>query len=451
MGVKDAITHAWNAFRSNKDPTKQNYGVGSMLRPGKYYSFACNEKSIVTAVQNKIAVDAAQIQIQHVKLDENGKYLNTINSGLNNCLNVEANIDQTGRAFIQDAVMSLLDEGVIAIVPIDTTIDPEVASFGIDTMRTGKIIEWYPKYVKVEVYNDQTGRKEQRVFPKSTTAIVENPFYSVMNEPNSTMQRLKQKLSMLDTVDEKNATGKLDLILQFPFQIRGDMRKQQAKERRKELLDQLNEGDSYGVAYTDGSEKVIQLNRSLENQLFSQVEYLTNLMLSQLGITTEILNGTASESAMMNYQSRIIEPIIAAIVDEMKRKFLSKTARTQHQSIIFFKDPFKLVPVSQVADIADKFTRNEIMSSNEVRQIVGMKPVAAQQADELRNKNINATEGQQFATTEGDQITEQPAVPEEGMPPADEQLNEAEYLSAVKDLDDIDAELDELEKGVKKR
>ena len=384
------VRSAWNAFL-NRDPTepyRQNVGVSYSYRPDRPRFTRGNEKSIVTSVYNRIALDASAISIQHVRLDENGRFLETIDSGLNNCLNLEANIDQTGRAFLQDVVMSMFDEGCVAIVPVDTTSNPETGSFDIKTMRTGKIVEWYPRHVKVKVYNDRTGQKEDLVLPKETVAIIENPLYAVINEPNSTMQRLIRKLNLLDVVDEQSSSGKLDLIIQLPYIIKTEARRQQAENRRKDIENQLA-GSKYGIAYTDGTERITQLNRSVENNLLKQIEYLTNMVYSQLGITTTILDGTADDKTMLNYNNRTIEPIVSAIADAMKRVFLTKTARTQRQSIEYFRDPFKLVPVSDLAEIADKFTRNEIMTSNEIRQIVGMKPSDDPKADELRNSNIS--------------------------------------------------------------
>jgi hypothetical protein len=348
-----------------------------------------NERSIVTAVYNRIALDVAAINIQHCRLDENGRFISTVDSKLNNCLNLEANIDQTGKSFIQDVVMSMLDEGCVAIVPIDTTFNPEVTgSYDILTMRTGKILEWRPNTVMVRVYNDRTGNKEELILPKSTIGIIENPLFAVINEPNSTMQRLIRKLNLLDVIDEQSGSGKLDLIIQLPYVIKTEARRQQAEKRRKDIEMQLA-GSKYGIAYTDGTERITQLNRSVDNNLMKQIEYLTSMLYSQLGITQSILDGTADEKTMLNYYDRTIAPIMTAIVDEMKRKFLTKTARAQSQSISFFRDPFKLVPVNDIAEIADKFTRNEIMTSNEIRQIVGMKPSDDPKADELINSNLN--------------------------------------------------------------
>lgn len=381
------LKHAWNAF-FNKDPT-YNMGMGYTYRPDRPRFTRGNEKTIVTAVYNRIAMDAAAINIQHVRLDENGRFLSVVNSGLNNCLTLEANADQTGRAFIQDAVMSMLDEGCVALIPIDTKINPmSSSSYEIETMRTGKILEWYPENIKVRAYNERTGLQEDVVVPKKIAAVIENPLYAVMNEHNSTLQRLIRKLSLLDIVDETTSSDKLNLIIQLPYVIRSKARKQQAEQRRKEIEEQLA-GSKYGIAYTDGTEKIVQLNRSLENNLLEQIEYLTKLLYSQLGITQTVMDGTASEADMLNYYNRTIEPIMSALAEEMKRKFLTKTARSQNQSIVYFRDPFKLVPVNQMAEIADKFTRNEIMSSNEIRQVIGMKPSEDPKADELRNSNIS--------------------------------------------------------------
>ena len=384
------LKHAWNAF-TNRDPTNgfSAPGYGYTYRPDRPRFSRGNERSIVTSVYNRIALDCASINIKHCKVDENGRYVEDVKSDLNNCLNLEANIDQTGRAFIQDVVMSLLDEGCVAIVPIDTTFNPEVTgSYDIQTMRTGKILEWKPAYIKVRVYNEITGEKEDVWVPKKTVAIVENPLYAVINEPNSTMQRLSRKLSLLDVTDEQTASGKLDLIIQLPYVIKTDAKRAEAKKRVEDIERQLAT-NKYGVAYTDGTEKITQLNRSLENNLMKQVEYLTNQLFGQLGITQTILDGTADEQTMLNYYNRSIEPIVSAIVDEMKRKFLTKTARTQHQTIAAYRDPFKLVPVNNIAEIADKFTRNEILTSNEIRQIIGMKPSDDPKADQLVNSNIS--------------------------------------------------------------
>ena len=391
MGIGDRLQHAWNAFFYNDNTyvNPQNLGGFSTFRPDRVHFSRGVEKSIVTSVYNRIALDATSIAIKHVRLDDNGRFLEEMDSGLQNCLNVEANIDQTGRAFLQDVVMSMLDEGCVAIVPVDTTIDPaKSGSYEINTLRTGKILEWYPAHVRVRVYNDQKGIHEEVTLPKSMVGIIENPLYAVINEPNSTMQRLIRKLSLLDVVDEQTSSGKLDLIIQLPYVIKTDARKKQADERRKDIEMQLA-GSKYGIAYTDGTEKITQLNRPAENNLMKQVEYLTGMLYSQLGLTQSIMDGSANDKTMLNYYNRTIEPILAAIVDEIKRKFLTKTARTQGQTIMYFRDPFKLVPVNDIAEIADKFTRNEIMTSNEIRQIVGMKPADDPSADELRNKNLN--------------------------------------------------------------
>lgn len=393
MSFVNRLKHGWNAFVNNKDPTYSYRDIGSSYayRPDRPRFTRGNEKSIVTSVYNKISLDASSIDIKHTKLDKDGRYVEDVNSGLNTCLNLEANIDQTGRAFKQDVFMSMLDEGCVSLIPVDTTINPEVTgSYDINSMRTGKVIEWYPQHVKVRVYNERTGQKEDIVVPKSVAAIIENPFFSVMNEPNSTAQRLMRKLSLLDFIDEQNSSGKLNLIIQLPYVIKTDARLKQAENRRAEIEKQLVDS-KYGIAYTDATEKIVQLNRPLENNLMAQIEYLTNMFYSQLGITQSILDGTADEQTMLNYYSRTIEPIVSAVVDEMKRKFLTKTARTQNQSISYFRDPFKLVPLNSIAEIADKFTRNEIMTSNEIRQSIGLKPSKDPKADQLINSNLNHT------------------------------------------------------------
>lgn len=390
MGFFERLQHGWNAFR-NRDPTYgyMNLGTSYSYRPDRVRLTRGNDRSIATAVFNRIAMDVSAITIKHCKLDKNERYVETIDSNLNSCLNLEANIDQTGRSFIQDVVMSMLDEGCVAIVPVDTTVNPtNTSSIDILSMRTGKILDWYPEHVKVRVYNDRTGKKEDIILPKKMVAIIENPLYAVINEPNSTMQRLMRKLSLNDITDEHTASGKLDLIIQLPYVIKTQARRDQAESRRKDIENQLA-GSKYGIAYTDGTEHITQLNRSVENNLMKQIEYLTSMLYSQLGITQSVLDGTADEQTMLNYNNRTIEPIISAIVDEMKRKFLTKTARTQGQTITFFRDPFKLVPVNDIAEIADKFTRNEIMTSNEIRQIVGMKPSDDPKADKLVNSNIS--------------------------------------------------------------
>ena len=383
------LKHAWNAFM-NRAPTSYYYdiGAGYSYRPDRPRLTGGNERSIVTAVYNRIALDVAAVDVMHVRLDENGRFLETINSKLNNCLTLEANIDQTGRAFLQDIVMSMMDEGCVAVVPVDTNLNPYTGSFDIETMRVGKILEWYPQHIRVRLYNEQSGQKEDITIPKSMAAIIENPLYAVINEPNSTMQRLIRKLNLLDVMDEKNSSGKLDLIIQLPYIVKSEARRRQAEERRQEIENQLV-GSKYGIAYTDGTERITQLNRPVENNLMSQIEYLTSMLFSQLGLTQGILDGSADEKTMLNYYNRTTEPILSAITNEMKRKFLTKTARSQRQSIEFFRDPFRLVPVSEISEIADKFTRNEIMSSNEIRQIIGMKPSDDPKADELRNKNLN--------------------------------------------------------------
>ena len=390
MGFLDRLQHGWNAFVKNRDPTPSYayYGDSYFYRPDRPRFTRGNERTITTSVYNRIALDVASIDVKHCRLDDNGRFKSEITSGLNTCLNLEANLDQTGRAFRQDVVMSMLDEGCIAIVPIETTLDPKISeSYDISSMRVGKILEWYPAHVKVRVYNEKTGKKEDIVVPKKTVGIVENPLFAVINEPNSTMQRLVRKLALLDQIDEQSGSGKLDLIIQLPYVIKTEARRNQAEDRRKDIERQLS-GSKYGIAYTDGTERITQLNRPVENNLMKQIEYLTSMLYSQLGITQTILDGTADDKTMLNYYSRTVEPIISAIVDEMKRKFLSKTARTQGQTILFFRDPFKLVPVNDIAEIADKFARNEIMTSNEIRQVIGMMPSDDPKADQLVNSNI---------------------------------------------------------------
>ena len=392
MGFLNRLQHGWNAFM-NRDPTSHYYtnagGNFYTHRPDRIRLSRGNERSIVTSVYNRIGLDVASIDIKHCRLDNNGRFTEVIDSNLNSCLNLEANIDQTGRAFKQDIVMSMLDEGCVAIVPIDTTINPTVSgSYDIQSMRTGKILEWYPAHVRVKVYNDRTGNYEELILPKSTVGIIENPLYAVMNEPNSTLQRLIRKLNLLDAIDEQSGSGKLDLIIQLPYTIRSEARRQQADKRREEIESQLADS-KYGIAYADGTERITQLNRSVENNLMSQIEYLTSMLYSQLGITQSILDGTADEQTQLNYLTRSIDPLVSAIVDEMKRKFLTKTARSQNQSISYFRDPFKLVPVNDISEIADKFTRNEIMTSNEIRQVIGMQPSSDPKADQLVNSNIS--------------------------------------------------------------
>ena len=401
MRFSDRLKHSWNVFFS-RDPTYiyRDTGPSYSYRPDRPRFTRGNERSIVTSIYNRIALDVAAVSIQHVRLDDSGRFLEPINSGLNNCLTLEANIDQTSRAFIQDVVISMFDEGCVAIVPVDTSSDPEKGSYDIDTMRTGQIIEWYPRHVKVRVYNDRTGQKEDIIRSKDTVAIIENPLFAVINEPNSTMQRLIRKLNLLDYIDEQSGSGKLDLIIQLPYLVKTETKRQQAEKRRQDIEDQLT-GSKYGIAYTDATERITQLNRPVENNLMKQIEYLTSMLNSQLGITTTIMDGTADEKTMLNYNNRTVEPIVSAIVDAMKRTFLTKTARSQKQSILFFRDPFKLVPVNDLAEIADKFTRNEIMTSNEIRQIVGMRPSDDPRADELRNANINQS-NEEIAQKNGD-------------------------------------------------
>ena len=390
---QDRIKHGWNAFVNNRDPTYIHSGTGySFVRPDRLKLSGGTEKTILNAILNRMALDAAAIEIQHCRLDGNGRFLEEIPSKFNDCLNTSANVDQTGRAFRHDLYLSMLDEGCIAAIPTDTTLNPKVTdSYDIEAIRTGKVMEWFPNDVRLNLYNERSGKKEDVKLPKKAVAIIENPFFSVMNAPNSTLQRLKRKLAILDAIDEQTGSGKLDLIIQVPYVVKSETRRQQAEKRRSDIEDQLS-NSKYGVAYTDGTERIIQLNRPIENKLLSQIEYLQNLLYSQLGITQSIMDGTADEATMLNYYSRTIEPMVSAVVDEMKRKFLTKTARTQGQSILYFRDPFKLVPIASIADIADKFTRNEILSSNEIRQIVGFKPSSDPKADQLINSNLNHPE-----------------------------------------------------------
>ena len=382
------IKRAWNIFLG-RDPTRvPNYGLGSFRQPYKNSIFSRGDGTIASAVYNRIALDAAATSILHVKLDENDRFVTVMDTPLNTCLTLEANIDQTGRNFIHDLVRSMLDEGVVAAVPVDTDRNPEQGSFDIYSMRVGKIIQWYPEHVKVNVYNDRKGIREDVVIRKRDVAIIDNPFYEIMNAPNSTLQRLIRKLQILDAIDEQSGSGKLDLIIQLPYVVKSEARKKEAEKRRQEIDEQLN-GSKYGIAYIDGTEHITQLNRAVENNLLSQVQYLTEMFFSQLGITTSILDGSADENTLNNYYDRVIEPIVASIANEYKRKFLTSTARSQHQSIKYFRDPFRLVPVTGIAEIADKFTRNEIMTSNEIRQVIGLKPSSDPQADELRNKNLS--------------------------------------------------------------
>lgn len=387
----DWLKHSWDAFTS-RDPTKEikmDFGSSSYFKPDRIRLHRGNERSIVTAVYNRIAIDCAAIDIRHVKLDENGKYLEDINSSLNDIFTVEANLDQTGRAFFQDAVMSMLEEGHVALVITKADIDPSSSeSYKIQAMRTGRVTRWMPNAVQVNLYNEETGRHQEVVLPKKNVAIIENPLYAVMNEPNSTLQRLIRKLNLLDVVDEQSGSGKLDLIIQLPYVIKSEARRNQAEARRKDIEMQLA-GSKYGIAYTDGTERITQLNRPAENNLLKTIEYLTSMLYGQLGITEDVFKGTADEKTMLNYYNRTIEPILSAIVLECRRTFLSKTARTQHQSIMFFRDPFKLVPVQELADISDKLTRNEIASPNEIRSIIGWKPSNDPNSDQLRNRNIS--------------------------------------------------------------
>lgn len=394
MNIGSRLKHAWNAFLNRDPPGSRYYGGGYSYRPDRMRFSRGSERTIINAIYNRIALDAASITINHVKLDENNRFDSIIDSGLNYCLNIEANADQTGRGLIQDIVMTFLEEGVAAVVPEKTNFDPRYSnSYEIYSMRVGVPVEWYPNHVRVRMFNELTGQKEEITFPKKMVALIENPFYAVMNAPNSTMQQLVRKLALLDVVDEQAGSGKLDMIIQLPYVIKSQTRRDQAEQRRAEIEKQLS-GSKYGIAYTDGTERIVQLNRSLENNILKSIEYLTNMVYSQLGVTQEILNGTADEKTMNNYMNRIIEPVISAIADEFKRKFLTKTARTQGQSIMFFRDPFRLAPVSMIAEMADKFTRNEIMTPNEFRQVIGMKPSKDPKSDQLANRNIaSADEG----------------------------------------------------------
>lgn len=419
------LKHAWNAFR-NRDPTQvpsehRDMGYGSYTRQDRVRMHITNERSVIISVYNRIALDVSAMNIQHVRLDQNGRFAEGIISGLNNILTSEANLDQTNRAFIQDIVMSMFDEGVVAVVPIDTTIDPKISSsFDIQTMRTGRIISWFPKHVRIRLYNENKGIQEELTLPKSTVAIIENPLYSVMNEPNSTLKRLLKKLSILDAIDEQSGSGKLDLIIQLPYVIKTPARREQAEIRRKDIEMQLS-GSKYGIAYTDGTERITQLNRPAENNLMSQIQYLTKMLYSQLGLTEEVFNGTADEKTMLNYNNRTVVPVLTAIIAEFKRKFLTKTARTQNQSIEYFKDAFSLVPATELANIADKFTRNEILSSNEIRAIIGYKPSTNPAAEELRNKNINKSVP--GSTPEGAVVSQNGVTSDQAIALFDELLN----------------------------
>lgn len=432
MRITDRFQHAWNAFL-NRDPTPNfhDLGTSSYWRPDRTKLTVGNERSIISSIYNRIAIDVAAVSINHVRLDQNGRFIETIDSGLNSVLNISANVDQTGRAFIQDVVLSLFDEGCVAIVPVDTTLDPNITGgYDINSVRTGRIVEWYPEHVKVNIYNEKTGDREDVTLPKKMVAIIENPLYAVMNEPNSTLKRLVNKLNLLDAIDQQSGSGKLDLIIQLPYVIKTQARREQAEERRKQIEDQLA-GSKYGIAYTDGTERITQLNRPAENNLMNQITYLTSMLYSQLGLTESIFDGTADEKTMLNYYNRTIEPVLAAITDEMKRKFLTKTARSQNQSLIFIRDPFRLVPVNELAEIADKFTRNEILSSNDVRAIVGYKPADDPKADALVNKNISGnTEG--FA---------QPST-EEGQNGSEMMIEQETIMNEL--LDDLESKIDEL-------
>lgn len=388
--IGSRLKHAWNAFLNRDPPGKSYYGGGYSYRPDRVRLNRANDRTIMTAIYTRIAMDASAITINHVRLDDNGRFDEVLDSGLNSCLNISGNKDQTGRALRYDMFLSMLDEGVVALVPIDVDIDPKTGKTEIESLRVGKVKEWYPDDVRLEVYNDRTGQKEEITLPKARVALIENPFYAVMNEPNGTVQRLIRKLNLMDVIDEQLGSGKLDLIIQLPYVVKSEARRQQALKRREEVEQQLA-GSKYGIAYTDGTEHITQLNRSLENNLLKTVEYLTNMAYSQLGITPEIMNGTATDTVMTNYENRTIEPIVAAAVDELKRKFLTKEDRAAGESVLYFRDPFKLAPVSMVAEMADKFTRNEIMTSNEFRQVIGMKPSKDPKADELRNSNISAS------------------------------------------------------------
>lgn len=435
--IGSKFKRAWNIFM-NRDPTSYQaasyFGSSYGYRPDRIRMTRGHERSIVTAICNRIALDVSAISLVHARVDENGHFLEYIDDTLHQCLTVEANLDQTGRALRQDIVMSMLDEGCVAVVPVEADFDPdENSSYKIYSLRTGKILEWMPQHVRVRLYDERTGRFEEVVVAKKYTAIIENPLFAVMNEPNSTMQRLIRKLNILDAIDEQSGSGKLDLIIQLPYVIKSQARKEQAEQRRRDIEQQLS-GSKYGIAYTDGTEHITQLNRGVENNLMSQIEYLTKMLYSQLGITESVMDGTANEETMLNYHNRTVEPILSAIADEMTRTFLTKTARTQKQAISFFRDPFKLAPVSQIAEIADKFTRNEIMTKNEFRSIIGMRPSDDPRADELRNSNINHTEAES-ALLEDVEETQN-----------GEFMTQEEYEDALADLDDLDAQLDDLEK-----
>lgn len=416
MNIGSRLKHAWNAFLNRDPPGSEYHGGGYSYRPDRMRFSRGSERTIINAIYNRIALDAASITINHVKLDVNNRFDSIIDSGLNYCLNTEANADQTGRGLIQDIVMTFLEDGVAAVVPEKTNFDPRYSnSYEIYSMRVGVPVEWYPNHVRVRLFNELTGQKEEITFPKKMVALIENPFYAVMNAPNSTMQQLVRKLALLDVVDEQAGSGKLDMIIQLPYVIKSQARRDQAEQRRAEIEKQLS-GSKYGIAYTDGTERIVQLNRSLENNILKSIEYLTNMVYSQLGVTQEILNGTADEKTMNNYMNRIIEPVISAIADEFKRKFLTKTARTQGQSIMFFRDPFRLAPVSMIAEMADKFTRNEIMTPNEIRQVIGMKPSKDPKSDQLVNRNIaSADKGMPVQGKENDADEQANANQQEGV------------------------------------
>lgn len=420
ISLGDRLKHAWNAFTS-RSPTVTNMwtsgGYSYGTRPDRLHLTRGHERSIINSIYNKIAIDVSQIDIKHVKIDENGRYIETVDSHLNDALSVEANIDQSGREFIRDVAMSMCDEGCVAIVPVDTTLNPNVTgSYDVLTMRTAKILQWYPKHVRVSLYNEETGKHEEVTLPKSMVAIVENPFYSVMNEPNSVLQRLVRKMNLLDAIDEQSSSGKLDLIIQLPYVIKTEARRKEAEKRRKDIEMQLS-GSKYGIAYTDGTERITQLNRPAENNLMSQIEYLTNMLYSQLGATKEVFEGTADEKTQLNYYNGTIEPFLSAIVEAMHRKFLTKTARSQGHAIKFFRDPFKLVPIDNIAEIADKFTRNEIMTSNEIRQVIGMKPSDDPKADQLVNSNLNQSNQDVMSPMNSDAPEGEEGFEEEDMDP----------------------------------
>lgn len=416
MNIGSRLKHAWNAFLNRDPPGSEYHGGGYSYRPDRMRFSRGSERTIINAINNRISLDASSIKINHVKLDENNRFDSIIDSGLNYCLTTEANADQTGRGLIQDIVMTFLEEGVAAVIPEKTNFDPRYSnSYEIYSMRVGVPVEWYSDRVRVRVFNELTGQREEITFPKKMVALIENPFYSVMNAPNSTMQQLVRKLALLDVVDEQAGSGKLDMIIQLPYVIKTDARRKQANERREEIEKQLS-GSKYGIAYTDGTERIVQLNRSLENNILKSIEYLTNMVYSQLGVTQEILNGTADEKTMNNYMNRIIEPVVSAIADEFNRKFLTKTARTQGQSIMCFHDPFRLAPVSMIAEMADKFTRNEIMTPNEIRQIIGMKPSKDPKSDQLVNRNIaSADKGMPVQGKENDADEQANANQQEGV------------------------------------